>query len=97
MGAASPSIVDVAGVVEGVDEPIGDEFMVEDEGRRPGFVGESSPCLSFAIADALLVLLESLFRKEGIAVMLLWLWNTGRGYQRIHATRGSRNVGAEEL
>ena len=71
--------------------------MVEDEGRRPGFVGESSPCLSFAIADALLVLLESLFRKEGIIAMLLWLWNTGRGYQRIHATRGSRNVGAEEL
>jgi hypothetical protein len=48
VGAVSPSTVDVAGVVEGVEEPIGDEFMVEDEGRRPGFVGESSPCLSFA-------------------------------------------------
>jgi len=71
VGAASPSMVDVAGVVEGVEEPIGEEFMVEDEGRRPGFVGDSSPCLSFVTADALLALLESLFRKEGIAAMLL--------------------------
>lgn len=71
MGGASPSVVEVAGVVEAVDEPIGEEFMVEDEGRRPAFVGESSPFLSFAKADALLLFLESLCRKEGMAATLL--------------------------
>lgn len=73
MGGASPSIVDVAGVVEVVEEPMGDEFMVEEDGRRPGFVGESSPFLSFGAADALLLFRESLCRKEGIAAMLLGL------------------------
>lgn len=79
-GGASPSIVEVAGVVEGVDEPMGDELTVEDEGRRPGFVGETSPFLSFAKADTLLFLRESLCRKEGIAAMLLGLWDTGGCY-----------------
>lgn len=59
-----------------VEEPIGDEFIVEDEGRRPAFVGDGSPFLSFAKADALLLFLDSLCRKEGIAAALLWLWDT---------------------
>lgn len=73
-------MVDVAGVVEGV-EPIGEEFMVEDEGRRPGLVGESSPFLSYATVEARLVFRESLFRKEGIVAMLLRIWNIGRCYR----------------
>lgn len=85
MGGASPSVVDVAGVVEVVDEPMGDEFMVEDEGRRPAFVGDSSPFLSFAKADALLLLRESLCRKEGIAVAvaLLSLLSSEGSYELI--------------
>lgn len=90
-------MVDVAGVVEGVVEPIGDEFMVEDEGRRPGFVGESSPFLSFGPADALLLFRESLCRKEGIAVMLLGLWNIGRCYRTIDVASDRRKGGSEEL
>lgn len=90
-------MVDVAGVVEVVDEPMGDEFIVEDDGRLPAFVGDSSPFLSFAAADALLLFLESLWRKEGIAVMLPWLWDTEKHYRSIGVTSGSRSADAQKL
>lgn len=90
-------MVDVAGVVEAADEPIGDEFMVEDEGRRPASFGDSSPFLSFVRADGLLLFLESLCRKEGIAAMLLWLWDSECCYELIGVTSGSRKADAEKL
>jgi hypothetical protein len=72
-GGASPSVVDVAGVVEGVDEPTGDEFIVEDDGRRPKpycvFVGEVSFVLSWE--DCREPFLRRECRNEGIAAMLL--------------------------
>lgn len=83
--------------MEVVDEPIGDEFIVEDEGRRPALFGDSSPVLSFATADALLLFLESLCRKEGIADTLLWLWTTSKYYGIIDVASGSRTADAEQL
>ena len=65
-------MVDVAGVVEGVDDPTGDEVIVEDEGRRPkcAFVAPLSPFLSETVADCRLDFRLRLWRKLGIAVML---------------------------
>lgn len=80
-----------------MDEPTGDEFIVEEEGRRPAFVGDSSPFLSFAKADALLLFLESLCRKEGIAVTLLWLWDSRNCYELMNVTSGSRRADAGRL
>ena len=75
-GGASPSVVDVAGVVEGVDEPAGDEVIVEDDGRRPKpycvFVRELSFVLSWE--DCREPFLRRECRNEGIVAMLLWLW-----------------------
>ena len=59
LGSMSPSVVDVAGVVDGVDEPTCDEFRVEDDWRcatplplawspfvwLPGYCLSSFPCL----------------------------------------------------
>lgn len=72
-GGASPSIVDVAGVVEGVDEPTGDEFIVEDDWRRLkpycAFVGEVS--FGWSRDDCREPFLRRECRNEGIAVMLV--------------------------
>lgn len=63
-----------------MDEPTGEEFIVEDEGRRPAPIwafdvplGDSSPFLSPVLADTRLLFRRKLWRKEGIAAMLLWL------------------------
>lgn len=70
---ASPSVVDVAGVVEGVDEPTGDEFMVEDDWRRSKpcwvFVGEASFALSWE--DCRELFLRKECKNEGMAGVLL--------------------------
>ena len=81
-----------------MDELTGDEFIVEDDGRRPMlycafFVppSEDSPLfISPAFADARLLFRRKLCRKEGIAAMLVWLWDTRRNYELIGVTSGSR-------
>lgn len=83
-----------------MDEPTGDEFKVEEDGRRaPSCVfvvplGDSSAFFSFT--DWRLLRLR-LWRKEGIAAMLLWRWDTGRNYKLIGVTSGSQRADAEKL
>jgi hypothetical protein len=70
------SVVDVAGVVEGVGESTCDEFKVEVETRRPTPLplGASpwygSPCFSFVLGAGRLLLLCSLWNMEGITGIL---------------------------
>lgn len=72
-GGTSPSVVDVAGVVEGVAEPTGDEFIVEDDGRRPKLyfvlIGEISFVLSWEDCRELFLRREC--RNEGITAVLM--------------------------
>jgi hypothetical protein len=67
------SVVDVAGVVEGVGESTCDEFRVEEDTRRPaplplaGSPWYGSPCFSFVLGAGRLLRLCSLWNMEGIA------------------------------
>jgi hypothetical protein len=67
------SVVDVAGVVEGVGESTCEEFKVEDDTRRlaplalAGSPGEGSSCLPFIFSAGRLLLRCSLWNMEGMA------------------------------
>lgn len=92
-------MVDVAGVVEGVDESAGDEFMVEDDWRRPKpycvFVGE--PSLVLSCEDCRELFLRRECRNEGMTAMLLKHWGVGDYWELIRETSGSQRTGAEKL
>jgi hypothetical protein len=74
------SVVDVAGVMEGSDEPTCDEFMVEDDLRWwtplpfcawTGSGWEDSSCLPLGLAvEGRLALLCSLWKIEGMVNVL---------------------------
>jgi len=84
------SVVEVPGVVEGVDEPTCDEFRVEAEARwaRPFLFCLSAPfaCLSSVLVMRLLFL-PKLLRNEGMvstAALVYWTdyGNMGEGSER---------------
>lgn len=82
-----------------MDEPTGDEFIVEDDWRRPKpycvFVGEVPLVLS--CEDCRELFLRRECRNEGIAAMLLWLWGIEIYWELIRETSGSQRAGPEKL